>query len=168
MISGIRLFKELDYINVQIESNSTLVVVWLEKKNLCTLWYLRDYWEELEHALQEINHRIRHIFREANKTADFLSWEGVVKLFNTLMEIIFLGCCTGTLEWENLAFLIGTYKKSCITYRDLSWSFFGFFYFCMDVNLISSLLCLFVFLASCLASLLFLLMCLGWVLLLTV
>lgn len=39
LISGIRLCKEMEYQNIHIESDTELVVGWLQK-NLCSSWYL--------------------------------------------------------------------------------------------------------------------------------
>lgn len=74
-ISGIWFSKELGYTNVQIESDSEAVVGWM-KKHFCYLWYLWDYWESLKHVLQRITYTFRHIFREANKVADYLTRVG--------------------------------------------------------------------------------------------
>lgn len=42
LISGIRLCHDLNFVNVCIESDSTLVVGWM-KGNRCTPWYLWRY-----------------------------------------------------------------------------------------------------------------------------
>lgn len=39
LINGLCLYQELDFVNVYIESDSTLVVGWVVSK-LCSVWYL--------------------------------------------------------------------------------------------------------------------------------
>lgn len=50
LICGIRLCKHMGYQNIQIESDSELIVGWLKNK-ICSSWHLWDIWENLEEIL---------------------------------------------------------------------------------------------------------------------
>lgn len=71
----IRQYKDLGFDNIVIETDSELVVGWL-KMNSCSAWYLWDYWERLEEALQGMNFTIIHQYREGNQAVDFLARQG--------------------------------------------------------------------------------------------
>lgn len=75
LINGICLCHDLTLVNVCIESDSALVVGWMEG-NRCTTWYLLNYWEFLKKALQGINFTIKHILRKCNQAAYFLIENG--------------------------------------------------------------------------------------------
>ncbi|KAJ0086550.1 hypothetical protein Patl1_07518 [Pistacia atlantica] len=65
LIAGVSLCKELGFSQLNIESDSTLVVSWLSSRK-CTAWYLWDYWDELLSLLREVHFIISHQFREGN------------------------------------------------------------------------------------------------------
>lgn len=98
LLSGVWLCKELGYCNVNIEIDSAIVVVWLERK-FCFPWYLWDYWESVIVELQAINYMFKHIFREANKAIDFLARDGeLAQPIGSSMVLIPLGCCMGLID----------------------------------------------------------------------
>lgn len=59
------LCKDLSYNNICIDSNLNLVVGWIQSK-LCPIWYLWDFWEELEVELKDIHYSVIHKFKEGN------------------------------------------------------------------------------------------------------
>jgi hypothetical protein len=50
-------------------------VTWFEKGS-CRVWYLEDFWEEIVFLLSGLNTRIKHVLREGNQAADWLSKSG--------------------------------------------------------------------------------------------
>lgn len=58
--------------NVIIETDSELVEGRI-RKNLCSPWYLWDFWEYLQEELQGLYFSIMHIFWEGNQIANYLA-----------------------------------------------------------------------------------------------
>lgn len=65
-INGIQFCKELQLNKVSIESDSAIVVGWLEKI-YCSLRYLWDFWEILAEELHGLTFTFTHIFREQGR-----------------------------------------------------------------------------------------------------
>ncbi|CAA2933935.1 nodulation receptor kinase-like, partial [Olea europaea subsp. europaea] len=57
---------------LEVEIDSLIIVNWLRRK-VCGIWYLEDYWEEIQYMLPIISCRIQHIYREGTSVADILS-----------------------------------------------------------------------------------------------
>lgn len=55
-----------------MELDSLLVVHWLQKGR-CGIWYLEDYWNKIQLILSTLEVKVRHIYREENAEADFLT-----------------------------------------------------------------------------------------------
>lgn len=85
LLEGVRRCKQLHMNSVDIETDSKVILSWLQKTK-CRIWYLKDYWEELQELLQTMDVRFSHIFREGNAVADWLArW----------------GAREGDAEWRN-------------------------------------------------------------------
>ncbi|KAJ0094336.1 hypothetical protein Patl1_15029 [Pistacia atlantica] len=89
LIAGVSLCKELGFSQLNIESDSTLVVSWLSSRK-CTAWYLWDYWDELLSLLREVHFIISHQFLEGNTAADFLARRGEEGNSITFLEFMSL------------------------------------------------------------------------------
>ncbi|XP_057976044.1 uncharacterized protein LOC131163466 [Malania oleifera] len=63
LMEGVRMCKEMSYMNVEIECDSKVVVYWVCSRR-CMVWYLWDFWEGLLEAFSMINFTIAHQFRE--------------------------------------------------------------------------------------------------------
>ncbi|XP_035545131.1 receptor-like protein 7 [Juglans regia] len=72
LLEGVRRCHALGFYRVQIETDSQLVVNWIVK-NKCPIWYLEDFWEDLQEHLNSLEYTVTHIFREGNVVADFLA-----------------------------------------------------------------------------------------------
>ncbi|KAF5454996.1 hypothetical protein F2P56_024616 [Juglans regia] len=72
LVEGIRRCYALGFYRVQIENDSQLVVNWIVK-NKSPIWYLEDFWVELQEHLNSLEYTVNHIFREGNIVADFLA-----------------------------------------------------------------------------------------------
>ncbi|XP_035545050.1 uncharacterized protein LOC109016147 [Juglans regia] len=87
LLEGIKRCKELNLAALDIEVDSQVVLSWL-KKNRCGIWYLEDYWEELQELIKDMDYKVSHIFREGNAVADWLArW----------------GARVGDAEWRNMS-----------------------------------------------------------------
>ncbi|KAF5471137.1 hypothetical protein F2P56_011600 [Juglans regia] len=72
LLLGLRKCKELGFSNVVVEMDSLLVITLL-RAGRCSLWYLDDFWEEIQSLILVLNIQILHVFREANAAADYLA-----------------------------------------------------------------------------------------------
>ncbi|KAK0578668.1 hypothetical protein LWI29_014125 [Acer saccharum] len=75
LLDGLRMAQQRGLRNLLVESDSKVVVGWLNS-GICNLWYMWDFWEEILYLFRTMNCRIHHIYREANMVADFLVKEG--------------------------------------------------------------------------------------------
>ncbi|XP_042956358.1 uncharacterized protein LOC122292186 [Carya illinoinensis] len=85
VLEGIRRCYHLGYLHVEIETDSQLIVNWITNGN-CNVWYLEDFWEELQEYLRGMDFCIRHIFREGNAAADFIAKRGAGGLNRNWIE----------------------------------------------------------------------------------
>ncbi|XP_042946095.1 uncharacterized protein LOC122279481 [Carya illinoinensis] len=76
LLEGVRRCHALGFYRVQIETNSQLVINWITKDS-CPIWYLEDFWDELQDYLNSLEYTVNHIYREGNVVADFLAKCGV-------------------------------------------------------------------------------------------
>ncbi|KAK0578412.1 hypothetical protein LWI29_009957 [Acer saccharum] len=75
LLDGLRMVQQRGIRNLLVESDSKVVVGWLNS-GICNLWYMWDFWEEILYLFRTMNCCIHHIYREANMVADFLVKEG--------------------------------------------------------------------------------------------
>lgn len=76
LLHGLRYCRDLDIRKLEVELDSLLVVQleYLDIPNsLLEFGYLDDFWEEIQDVLSSRQFVFRHIFRECNAGADFLS-----------------------------------------------------------------------------------------------
>ena len=66
-----------------VECNSALVVHWLHQER-CSLWYLWDYWDDLQEILLGMTVEFSHMLREKNMAVDFLAKECTAGWNNTI------------------------------------------------------------------------------------
>ncbi|XP_042965908.1 uncharacterized protein LOC122299590 [Carya illinoinensis] len=69
---GLKYCKDLALEKIEIEVDSLLVANWL-RGGRCSIWYLEDYWEEIQDILNTLVFKVMHVFREGNAGADFLA-----------------------------------------------------------------------------------------------
>lgn len=89
LLHGLWCIAQLGISNLEIELDSLLIVNWL-KQGLCGLWYLFNYWEEIQRYLAEMFVTIQHVYRECNAAANFLALlgaEGTNKNWHQYMEL---------------------------------------------------------------------------------
>lgn len=82
-MTSIRLCKDLGYHNDCIETNSEMVVGWL-RANICSTWYLWNFWELLEEELEGLQFTIMNKFWEENQVVNFLDYQvegGITKRY---------------------------------------------------------------------------------------
>ncbi|XP_040998127.1 uncharacterized protein LOC121244159 [Juglans microcarpa x Juglans regia] len=60
LLHGLRYCRELGLVQLEMELDALLVVHWLEKK-LCGIWYLEEYWEEIQWHLSKMQVVVRHV-----------------------------------------------------------------------------------------------------------
>jgi len=75
VLIGLRKCKAMGLHNIVVKLDSSLLVTWFEKGS-CRVWYLEDFWEEIVFLLSGLNTRIKHVLREGNQAADWLSKSG--------------------------------------------------------------------------------------------
>ncbi|XP_035541522.1 uncharacterized protein LOC118344586 [Juglans regia] len=75
LLEGVRRCYQLGFRRVDIEVDSQLIVSWVTK-GTCNIWYLEDFWEELQGLLGCLEYRLTHVFREGNAVADYLAKRG--------------------------------------------------------------------------------------------
>ncbi|XP_042944711.1 uncharacterized protein LOC122278598 [Carya illinoinensis] len=78
---GLWLCRQLNVWDVLVESDSVVIVGWLAS-GICKYWFLWNFWEEVKIMVRELNVRFRHIYREANMVADFLTKQGSQSLMS--------------------------------------------------------------------------------------
>ncbi|KAF5447364.1 hypothetical protein F2P56_032920 [Juglans regia] len=87
LLEGIKRCKQLNLSAIDIDLDSKVVLSWLPK-NRCGIWYLEDYWEEIQELIKNMDYKYSHIFREGNVVVDWLArWGarvGDAKWRNTL------------------------------------------------------------------------------------
>lgn len=71
LLEGVRRCHSLGFRRVQIETDSQLLVNWIIK-DTCHIWYLEDFWDELQNYLNRLDYTVSHIFCEGNAMTDFL------------------------------------------------------------------------------------------------
>ncbi|KAK0585848.1 hypothetical protein LWI29_034921 [Acer saccharum] len=74
LFDGLRMVQQRGLQNLLVQSDSKVVVGWLNS-GICNLWYMWDFWEEILYLFRALNCRIHHIYREANMVANFLAKE---------------------------------------------------------------------------------------------
>ncbi|KAJ0018521.1 hypothetical protein Pint_09996 [Pistacia integerrima] len=85
LLASVSLCKELGFNQLNIESDSSLIVSWLSSRK-CTAWYLWDYWDDLLILLRDVHFTITHQLREGNSAADFLTRRGEEGNNNTFLD----------------------------------------------------------------------------------
>jgi len=75
LLHGLRYIGLMGFLFVEIELDSLLVLNWL-KNQRCGLWYMEDYWDEIQSRLAGINVSFVHCYRECNSVADGLAKMG--------------------------------------------------------------------------------------------
>ncbi|XP_042987275.1 uncharacterized protein LOC122315428 [Carya illinoinensis] len=69
LLHGLRHIDQLGLLFVEIEMDSMLVLNWLRTQR-CGLWYMEDYWEEIQSRLANRHVSFAHCYRESNSVAD--------------------------------------------------------------------------------------------------
>lgn len=75
LFNGLRMAQQMGLRNVMVESNSEIIVGWINARGY-KFWYLWDFGEEVKMWFDELNYSICHNFIEANMVADFLAKQG--------------------------------------------------------------------------------------------
>ncbi|XP_042979917.1 uncharacterized protein LOC122310097 [Carya illinoinensis] len=75
LLEGIRRCHHLGFYRIEIESDSQLLVNWITRGS-CNIWYLEEFWDELQDNLSNMEYTMKHVFREGNAVADFLAKQG--------------------------------------------------------------------------------------------
>ncbi|XP_041026880.1 uncharacterized protein LOC121267069 [Juglans microcarpa x Juglans regia] len=75
LVEGVKHCKNINFVAVDIEMDSKVTLSWL-KNNRCGIWYLEEFWEELQHLLTNMDPKFMHIHREGNAVADRLARRG--------------------------------------------------------------------------------------------
>ncbi|XP_035546201.1 ribonuclease H-like [Juglans regia] len=57
LLEGIKRCKELNLSALDIEVDSQVVLSWLQK-NRCRIWYLEDYWEEIQELIKDMDYKL--------------------------------------------------------------------------------------------------------------
>lgn len=52
--------------------DSTLIIKWLKDKR-CSIWYLEDFWEDIQNLLEDTNAKFLHVYWEGNYSTDYLA-----------------------------------------------------------------------------------------------
>lgn len=75
VLEGVRRCYHLGLCQVEIETDSQLLVNWITKGEY-NIWYLEDIWDELYEYFTYMEYCVRHIFQEGNAVTDFLAKQG--------------------------------------------------------------------------------------------
>ncbi|XP_042954647.1 uncharacterized protein LOC122291062 [Carya illinoinensis] len=89
LLHGLRHIGFMGFVLVEIELDSMLVLNWL-RNNRCGLWYMEDYWDEIQSRLAGLHVSLGHCFRECNSVADGfakLGANGQTMLWSSLSEL---------------------------------------------------------------------------------
>ncbi|KAF5450403.1 hypothetical protein F2P56_030761 [Juglans regia] len=69
LLHGLRHIGLLGISSVEIELDSMLVLNWLRNQR-CGLWYMEDYWDEIQSRIAGLNVSLVHCYRECNSVSD--------------------------------------------------------------------------------------------------
>ncbi|XP_042954602.1 uncharacterized protein LOC122291016 [Carya illinoinensis] len=69
LLHGLHHICLMGFVSVEIELDSMLVLNWLRNKR-CGLWYMEDYWDEIQSRLAGLHVSLGHCFRECNSVAN--------------------------------------------------------------------------------------------------
>ncbi|GLJ14433.1 hypothetical protein SUGI_0233360 [Cryptomeria japonica] len=72
LLGGLRLCKEDNLLNIDIEGDSLNVIRSISSRNAPS-WKSRMWVNDIQEILEGMDFSIKHVFREANQEADFLS-----------------------------------------------------------------------------------------------
>ena len=75
LLEGVRRCCQLRFHQVHIQTDSQILVRWLIRGE-CNIWYLEDFWDELQTYLEGMVYRVSYVFCEGNVVADFLAKQG--------------------------------------------------------------------------------------------
>lgn len=64
LLRGLRHIDQLGLLFVEIELDSMLVINWLRIQR-CGMWYMKDYWEEIQSRLAGLHVSFVHCYRES-------------------------------------------------------------------------------------------------------
>ncbi|CAI9777979.1 unnamed protein product [Fraxinus pennsylvanica] len=85
LLYGLRHAKRMGITRLEVELDSLIIINWLKRK-VCGIWYLEDYWEEIQYLLSTTPCRVQHIHREGNSVADILSKMGASSVSQIWMD----------------------------------------------------------------------------------
>ncbi|XP_042974562.1 uncharacterized protein LOC122306189 [Carya illinoinensis] len=91
LLEGVMHCKRMHFHSVNIEIDSRVILSWWQHYR-CGIWYLEDYWEELQALLLQMNFTTSHIFREGDVAADWLARFGA-RYFIANLSVLLLFVC---------------------------------------------------------------------------
>lgn len=95
---------------VEIELDSWLVIHWLKTQRY-SLWYMKDYWDEIQNRLVGLSFSISHACRESNDAADGLAKRGAQGCTESWFSASYLpSVIRGTIRLD---------KGACLIFRNV-------------------------------------------------
>ncbi|KAK2429235.1 hypothetical protein QL285_027690 [Trifolium repens] len=76
-LRAVEIAWEKGWLNLWLETDSSLVVSTFNKSNNSVAWSLRNRWRNVHIRLKDMNIMVSHIYREGNKVADTLANYGL-------------------------------------------------------------------------------------------
>ncbi|XP_041025254.1 ribonuclease H-like [Juglans microcarpa x Juglans regia] len=89
LLHGLRHIDQMGHLFVEIELDSMLVINWLRSQRR-GLWYMEDYWEEIQSRLAGLHVSFVHCYQESNSVADDfakLGAKGLTGSWTSLSEL---------------------------------------------------------------------------------
>ncbi|KAF5447871.1 hypothetical protein F2P56_033388 [Juglans regia] len=86
LLHGLRYIGLMGFLFVEIELDSLIVLNWL-KNQRCGLWYMEDYWDEIQSRIAGINVSFVLCYRECNSVADGLAKMGANGILGSWLSL---------------------------------------------------------------------------------